>query len=102
MATYSGVLDWRISWTEEPGGLQYIGSQRIGHDLVTKYKHIKSSIHLTLSFTLFPHLLHVSSIKELGIQTPEDGYSETLECYLLGQPALIKLYSLPYHCFNSI
>ena len=28
MATHSGILAWRISWTEEPGGLQSIGSQR--------------------------------------------------------------------------
>ena len=31
MATHSSILAWRIPWTEEPGGLQYIGSQRIGH-----------------------------------------------------------------------
>jgi len=32
MATHSSILAWRISWTEEPGGLQSIGSQRVGHD----------------------------------------------------------------------
>ena len=32
MATHSRVLAWRIPWTEEPGGLQSIGSQRVGHD----------------------------------------------------------------------
>ena len=36
MATHSSVLAWRIPWTEEPGGLQSIGSQRVGHDLATK------------------------------------------------------------------
>ena len=35
MATHSSVLAWRIPWTEEPGGLQSIGSQRVRHDLVT-------------------------------------------------------------------
>ena len=30
MATHSSILAWRIPWTEEPGGLQSIGSQRIG------------------------------------------------------------------------
>ena len=30
MATHSSVLAWRIPWTEEPGGLQSIGSQRVG------------------------------------------------------------------------
>ena len=32
MATHSSVLAWKISWTEEPGGLQSMGSQRVGHD----------------------------------------------------------------------
>ena len=31
MATYSSILAWRIPWTEEPGGLQSMGSQRVGH-----------------------------------------------------------------------
>ena len=32
MATHSGILAWRIPWTEEPGGLWSTGSQRVGHD----------------------------------------------------------------------
>ena len=32
MATHSGILAWRIPWTEEPDGLQSTGSQRVGHD----------------------------------------------------------------------
>ena len=32
MAAHSGILAWRIPWTEEPGGLQSMGSQSIGHD----------------------------------------------------------------------
>ena len=32
MATHSSVLAWRISWTEEPGQLQSVGSQRVGHN----------------------------------------------------------------------
>ena len=34
MASHSNILAWRILWTEEPGGIQSIGSQRIKHDLV--------------------------------------------------------------------
>ena len=34
MATHSNILAWEIPWTEEPSGLQSMGSQRIGHDLV--------------------------------------------------------------------
>ena len=32
MTTHSSVLAWEIPWTEEPGGLQSMGSQRVGHD----------------------------------------------------------------------
>ena len=31
MATHSSVLAWNVPWTEEPGGLQSMGSQRVGH-----------------------------------------------------------------------
>ena len=31
-ATHSGILAWKIPWTEEPGRLQSMGSQRVGHD----------------------------------------------------------------------
>ena len=37
MATHSSSLAWRILWTEEPGMLQAMESQSIGHDWVTKY-----------------------------------------------------------------
>ena len=36
MATHSSILAWRIPRTEEPGGLQSVGSQRVRHDLATK------------------------------------------------------------------
>ena len=36
MATHSSILVWKIPWTEEPGGLQSMGSQRVLHDLMTK------------------------------------------------------------------
>ena len=32
MATHSSILAWEIPWTEEPGGLQSMGPQRVGHD----------------------------------------------------------------------
>ena len=32
MATHSSILAWRISWTGEPGGLQFMGWQRVRHD----------------------------------------------------------------------
>ena len=39
MATHSSILAWEIPWTEEPAGLQSMGSQRVGHVLLTKQQH---------------------------------------------------------------
>ena len=36
MAMHSSILAWEISWTEGPGGLQSMGSQRVRHELTTK------------------------------------------------------------------
>ena len=35
MTTHSSILAWEIPWTEEPGGLQSMGSQKVGHDWAT-------------------------------------------------------------------
>ena len=42
MATHSSILDWESPWTEEPGGLQSMGSQRVGHDLVIKQQQMQT------------------------------------------------------------
>ena len=39
MATHSRILAWRIPWTEEPGGLQSMGSQRVRHDGAPRQTH---------------------------------------------------------------
>ena len=36
MATHSSILAWEVTWTEQPGGLQSMGSQRVRHDLAAK------------------------------------------------------------------
>ena len=38
METHSSILAWKISWTEEPGGLQSLESQRVGHNRVTEHR----------------------------------------------------------------
>ena len=44
MATHSSILAWRIPWTEEPGGLQSMGSQRVGHNLLNTIKPIDNGL----------------------------------------------------------
>ena len=48
MATHPCILAWRIPWTEEPGGLPSMGSQRVAHDWATNPFTFFSSIYLTL------------------------------------------------------
>ena len=36
MATHSSILAWKMPWTEEPGRLRSMGSQRVGRDLATR------------------------------------------------------------------
>ena len=50
MATHSSIVAWKIPWTEEPGGLQSVWSQRVGHDYsdlahVKLLQHCQSAIH---------------------------------------------------------
>ena len=43
-ATHSSIFAWGMSWTEEPGELQSMGSQRIGHNGVTSTRHTTKAI----------------------------------------------------------
>ena len=51
LAIHSSVLAWRIPWTEEPGGLQFTGSQRVKHNLVTLRAHTHST-HLEMIYVI--------------------------------------------------
>ena len=51
MATHSSVLAWRIPWTEEPDGLQSMGSQRFGHDQATNTEGLGER---AMSLSLYP------------------------------------------------
>ena len=51
MATHSSILAWEIPWTEEPGGIQSTGLQRVRHDLATKTTMTLLTIAITLYIT---------------------------------------------------
>ena len=42
MATHSNILVWRISWTKESEGLQFMGSQRVGHAEANEHTHTRT------------------------------------------------------------
>ena len=62
MATHSSILAWRIPWTEEPGGLQSMGSQRVRYDYVT------NTYLLTPSLSYNIQLLQQKKEREINIE----------------------------------
>ena len=56
MATHASILAWRIPWMEEPGGLESMGSHRVGHwgDLECTHAHLTQTKHLWISFGDIP------------------------------------------------
>ena len=57
MATHSSILAWRIPWTEEPGRLQPMGSQRVWHDWLSYHTHMHTHTH-THTWVEFLSFLH--------------------------------------------
>ena len=53
MVTHSSILAWRIPWTEKPGRLQSMGSQRVGHDWVTSLTHSLTLLVLEYTWPLW-------------------------------------------------
>ena len=62
IATHSSTLAWRVPWTEEPGGLQSMGSLRVGHDWAT-----------SLSFFTFMHWRNGYPLQCSCLENPRDG-----------------------------
>ena len=61
MATHSSVLAWRIPWTEEPGRLQSVGSQRVGHNWASN-THTHTPFIVIVRYWLYSVLLHSISL----------------------------------------
>ena len=59
MATHSTILAWKIPWTEEPGGLQSMGLQRVGHDWATN----TSTLYSCLKWLIL-YYMNCTSIKK--------------------------------------
>ena len=60
MASHSSVLAWRIPWKGEPGRLQSMGSQRVGHDWVSKHMYL-------CTFCTFTHCIHAHILVCSGV-----------------------------------
>ena len=64
MAAHSSILAWRISWTEEPGGLQFTGSQGVGHSWAAEH------IHRQLVVLLKPPSVASAFCSQVWISSP--------------------------------
>ena len=76
MATHSSILAWRIPWTEEPGRLQSMGSQRIRHDWGT-------SLHFTpvlYQWSCCPGPLLSSSLSQSALPSSKTNWSDWGPC----------------------
>ena len=77
-ATHSSILAWKIPWTEGPGGLQSMGSQRVRHDLATfAYNHIYPYIysHIQNEFSFkctFVRLFNYLKVENIQNNKPHD------------------------------
>ena len=87
MATHSSLLAWKMPWTEEPDGLQSMGSQRVGCDLVTKQQHYVIYLHIYVC-TWYTHIHNTSS------PTSHTHIPATIYVYL-SIYWIIQVYSIP-------
>ena len=73
MALHSSVLTWRIPWSEEPGGLQSIGLQRVRHDLahtVCIYTHTHTHIFMSTFVCMWVCVSHFCPVRILEQGNP--------------------------------
>ena len=70
--THSSILAWEIPWTEEPGGLESMKSQRVGHNLATEHAHnITLGVHFVLChYFIINKPTRTSSSQEGGVEPP--------------------------------
>ena len=90
MATHSRVLAWTNPWTEEPGGLQFMKSQRVGHDWATEHTCTHYAFYLEISLKIESCGLIASAVSLLFptfFYTYERNKNET---WLLKDDILIK------------
>ena len=114
MVTDSSILAWRIPWTEKPGGLQSMGSQRVGHDGVTSlpsflpYSHIWLVVFigdcssvlsgLCFFFLVFPFILLklFNQILYFSYRTHPKYITLYLTCAVLSHFSRVRLFVIPW------
>ena len=102
MATHSSILAWEIPWTEEPGGLQSKGQQRVRHDWCDRAYSIQLSLNPSLlSNSRHPQTPRSFSLLNLGsysvICAVHSHHPSPLTISLFHQPSHVSLHHTKYH-----
>ena len=97
MATHSNVLAWEIPWTEDPGGLHSMGSQRVRHNLATEhtralFKYLSS---FSLSFSQWPCHLQIQRWDKIWTVSYFYRWFHHLTCICTHSQCLFHVYSVP-------
>ena len=106
MVTHSSALDWRIPWTEKPDGLQSMGSQKVGYDLVTNThiwqfysQFLKSNCLLSNSiwiYNRYPKFNTTDSFCSLNLFFPQPPNFSIQSFHLFSFSGLKPLYVMPH------
>ena len=106
MVTHSSALDWRIPWTEKPDGLQSMGSQKVGYDLVTNTyiwqfysQFLKSNCLLSNSiwiYNRYPKFNTTDSFCSLNLFFPQPPNFSIQSFRLFSFSGLKPLYVMPH------
>ena len=86
MATHSNILAWKIPWTEEPGGLQFMRSQRVRHNWASEHEHVVESPAGAAVYK-----------GSLG-----EGSTSTFTPAVAGWPQLLMMWASPSACWNDL
>ena len=86
MAPHSNILAWKIPWTEEPGGLQSMGSLRVGHDRAT-----------SLSLSTFMHWRKKWQLTPVFLPGESQGRGNLVGCCLWGRTESDMTERLHFH-----
>ena len=100
MATRSSILAWRIPWAEEPGGLQSVGSQTVGHDYACTHTSFSEPLLLCLLFSLLQRETHTPSRSHTPSQSYSWSQSVSPLCFPTCTPSLSHTTSAV--CFEGV
>ena len=97
MATHSNILAWEIPWTEDPGGLQSMGLQRVGHSLAAEHVHtlLQSLSSFSLSFSQWPCHLQIQRWNKIGSVSYFYHWFHHLTCICTHPQCLFSVHNVP-------